>query len=841
MRSQLKRIAPFLAALVVLVTVCVAAASAAGRPQALGSLGAPASVTAGTRFQVKGTVANLPARGRARARIAFTLLPSRKAKRGRALGTKTASWRKGTARRSFSLRLRMPAGTTPRRYYLRACVRKSCRVRALTVRAASGQPGGGAPDPGTGTPGPGTPVDTGARRSLRAPLTGENFYFLMADRFENGSAANDTGGSASLSRSVHGFDPTSKGYFHGGDLVGLLSRLDYIEGLGTTAIWLTPSFKNKPVQGSGPFESAGYHGHWITDFTQIDPHFGTNAELLALVNAAHARGIKIFLDVITNYTADVVQYAQKGSGPVPPAYVSKAASPYRDEDGNAFDDRDHAGKSSFPPLSASASFPFTPTTPPGSETKVPAWLNDVTMYHNRGDTTFSGENSLYGDFFGLDDLFTERPQVVSGMVDIYKGWITNFGIDGFRLDTMKNVNDEFWRVFAPDLLAHARSLGKSEFFMFGEVFDTSRTFTSHFSTSDRVQAVNDFPFQAAARSFAADSGATDALRDFFAADDWYTDADSNVYQLPTFLGNHDMGRIGLFLRNANAGASDLEIFKRDRLAHALMYFSRGNPTVYYGDEQGFVGDGGDQQARQDMFPSQVPDYNDDDLIANDATTADSNFDRSSLLYETIAQLAAVTREHPALRNGAQQHRRSAPAAGIYAFSRFDRTSQREYVVALNNSEETKTAAVPTAAGPAARLDRIYGPGPASLVTDGSQNVSIEVPALSAVVYRSAGPIPLSPAAPSIAIDPNPSGGAPRDRVEVAANVDGNSFYDVTFQARVGAGPWTTIGTDDNSPYRVFHDVNAITPGTTVSYRAIVLDNAEHARMSGEGSVVIADP
>src|SRR3712207_9130856 len=80
-------------------------------------------------------------------------------------------------------------------------------------------------------------------------------------------------------------------------------------------------------------------------------------------------------------------------------------------------------------------------------------------------------------------------------------------------------------------------------------------------------------------------------------------SDSNAYQLPTFLGNHDMGRIGFFIRQANSGAAEDEVFARDRLAHELMYFSRGNPVIYYGDEQGFVGDGGDQDARQDMFPS----------------------------------------------------------------------------------------------------------------------------------------------------------------------------------------------------------------------------------------------
>ena len=265
--------------------------------------------------------------------------------------------------------------------------------------------------------------------------------------------------------------------------------------------------------------------------------------------------MKVYFDIITNHTADVITYEQKPGGPAPYGYVPKDSVPYRTAVGQPFDDRDHAGTGGFPALSAATSFPFVPRNPAGSENpgdlnhKVPEWLNDLTRYHNRGDTTFVGENSEYGDFFGLDDLFTEDPRVVDGMIEIYKRWITDYRIDGFRIDTMKHVDDEFWRRFAPEVLGHAHGQGKSDFMMFGEVFDTTKRFTSHFTTQDRVQSVLDFPFQAAAQGFAASSGSTDALRDFFLADDWYTDADSNVYQLPTFLGNHDMGRIGRFIRS----------------------------------------------------------------------------------------------------------------------------------------------------------------------------------------------------------------------------------------------------------------------------------------------------
>ena len=294
-------------------------------------------------------------------------------------------------------------------------------------------------------PAPGLqPTDAAlAQGSLRRDLTREQFYFVMADRFENGSTANDTGGFGG-GKLQNGFDPTDKAFFHGGDIQGIIDRLDYIQGLGTTAIWMTPSFRNKPVQGSPGNESAGYHGYWITDFTQIDPHLGSNEELKQLIDLAHARGIKVFFDIITNHTADVLDYdPEVYAGPesnetVP--YVSKEQEPYRDASGRPFDDRDFTMGDSFPEVNAQ-SFPYVTAPKPGEESvKVPGWLNDPTMYHNRGTSTFAGEDSQYGDFPGgdrqaLDDLWTERPEVVQGMIDIYRTWVEESGVDGFRIDT----------------------------------------------------------------------------------------------------------------------------------------------------------------------------------------------------------------------------------------------------------------------------------------------------------------------------------------------------------------------------------------------------------------------
>jgi alpha-amylase len=679
-----------------------------------------------------------------------------------------------------------------------------------------------------------------ALHSLRGPVTDENFYFVMGDRFANGSTANDTGGLGA-DPLVSGFDPTKKGFYQGGDLKGLRSKLAYIRGLGATSIWLTPVFKNKAVQlEDGP--SAGYHGYWITDFTQVDPHLGTNQDLADLISAAHRRGMKVFFDIITNHTADVIGYQQGARQP----YVSKDVAPYKTASGTVFDDRDYAGTNHFPVLDPSGSFPYTPVLDDAEKNlKAPAWLNDVTLYHNRGDTTFTGEDSQYGDFFGLDDLFTENPKVVTGMTDIYQTWIKNFGVDGFRVDTMKHVNDEFWQKFAPAIVDYAHHHGKPEFFVFGEVAldghdAAAKAFTSHYTTTDKVQAILDFPFQSAARGFASGSGPASDLSTFFANDDWYTDADSNAYELPTFLGNHDMGRIGFFLKTDNPGATDDELLQRDRLAHELLYFSRGNPIVYYGDEQGFAGNGGDQAARQTMFASQVPDYLADDLIGTSSTHALDNYNASHPLYQDIKALAALTKAHPALRNGTHQNRYASDGPGIYAFSRVDRHENREYVVALNDTDTAQTASIPVYAANGS-FTRLYGTGAGSAVSGPASTLSLTVAPLSTVVYESDRQIPRSHGAPHISLEPPMPSEQSRDRIHVAADVAGSSYYDVAFYAKAGPGRWHPIGTDDTAPYQVFHDVSGLATGTGLSYRAVVLDNAGHAMVSRPRAAVVPEP
>ncbi|MEU1465759.1 pullulanase-type alpha-1,6-glucosidase [Streptomyces sp. NPDC005727] len=703
---------------------------------------------------------------------------------------------------------RWPAPSTRRTPYRR----RAAAVTAAALAAALVQPVSAHAD----TP-PAPPSDAAlAAQAARHDDTREQFYFVMPDRFANGDTANDKGGLTG-SRLSTGYDPTDKGFYQGGDLKGLTKRLDYIKGLGTTSIWMAPIFKNRPVQGTGDNASAGYHGYWITDFTQVDPHFGTNKDLSTLISKAHAKGMKVFFDVITNHTADVVDYQEKSYG-----YLSKGAFPYLTKDGRPFDDSDYADGTKKFPATGAGSFPYTPKVT--SKSKVPAWLNDPTMYHNRGDSTYAGESTTYGDFSGLDDLWTERPEVVRGMEKIYQRWVEDYGIDGFRIDTVKHVDMDFWTQWATALDAYAAAHGRKNFFMFGEVYSADTSVTSPYVTQGRLDATLDFPFQDAARSYASQSGSARKLAGVFGDDYKYTTDKANAYEQVTFLGNHDMGRVGYFLKQDNPKATDAEILKKDKLANELMFLSRGNPVVYYGDEQGFTGAGGDKDARQTMFASKVADYLDDDEIGTDRTHASDAYDTGAPLYRQIAALAKLRKANPALTDGVQTERHAADGAGIYAFTRTDAKTGQEYVVALNNADEAKTATFTT--GSAGMSYRGIHGADDTRASGADRELTVTVPAGTAVVYKAAGTLAKPATEPTITLKA-PAAGA-TGTVEPSADVEGGRLNRVVFAAQVGNGKWRTLGSADHAPYKVTQAIGGDVPaGTALRYKAVVIDSAGH--------------
>lgn len=534
-----------------------------------------------------------------------------------------------------------------------------------------------------------TSEDAAAFRT-RVPAE-EVVYFVLPDRFANGDKANDLGGYAP-NRLVSGFDPTAKGFFHGGDLAGLTDKLDYLEAMGITAIWFAPIFKNKPVQGPPGDESAGYHGYWVTDFTRVDPHFGTNDEFKTFVDAAHRRGMKVYMDIITNHTADVIRFQDGDETGY--RYRSKADYPYSTcgvVAGAAINSGFLGDEDSSPENFAKLTDPtyaYKPFVPRAERNiKVPAWLNDPLYYHNRGNSSFTGEDSRFGDFSGLDDLFTEHPRVRQGMIDIYGSWIDRFRIDGFRIDTARHVDPGFWQIFVPAMKARAAANNIPNFHIFGEVYKDvpDNGYIAQYTRRDKLPAVLDFAFQAAMRDILGRDRGTVVLAEMFDGDVLYEGGEDTALGLPTFLGNHDMGRFTTLVKADRPGISQQELLDRTLLAHAMLMTLRGSPVIYYGDEQGFVGDGNDQLAREDMFPSQTAVYNDNDLVGTDATTAENNFDLSHPLFRLIAELSTLRKAHPALARGKQIVREYRQKPGLFAVSRFDPESGTEYLLAFNTS------------------------------------------------------------------------------------------------------------------------------------------------------------
>ncbi|MFC4701447.1 alpha-amylase family glycosyl hydrolase [Glaciecola siphonariae] len=612
---------------------------------------------------------------------------------------------------------------------------------------------------------------------LERDITDEIFYFVMPDRFHNGKAENDMG-DPNNAISYGGLDKTSKWAFHGGDMVGLEAKLDYLQNLGITSIWMTPILRNKAIQKDG----FGHHGYWVVDFTEIDPHFGSNDELKSLIDAAHARNIKVFFDIITNHTADVIKFKE-----------------CHNEDGK-FKEDGQKGCEFISKADMAAGKTYTPFVPEKEQgVKVPEWLNDPKYYNNQGDSTWQGESVITGDFAGLDDINTSLPEVQTKMIEIFENLISEFKPDGFRIDTVKHVDIEFWQAFGPAITEHAKSIGIPNFHIFGEVYDGNPAGLSKYTTAGKLPSVLDFGFFFNVKDSILEGKDIGRIGALFDNDDYYRDEDSGPELLLNFLGNHDAGRVGHFLQKSFTQADDATLLRRSELAHALMYFSRGVPVVYYGDEQGFTGDGGDVDARENMDPSLVDVYNDNILIGTSKTTADDNFDTDHPLYQSLAELAQIRVANRVLRSGIHQMHMANDDTGILAFSRIDPSTREEYLVMFNLSEtprNVKMSVDSSAFSTVYRLGNVNEPKVAQGV------LSAAMPRLSALVLKASEQVPTSNIAQVTIGDIYTDNERAFIPVEVATKTPhANTLLNVTYYGVDPDGSERMIASDNTSPYR----------------------------------------
>ena len=661
-----------------------------------------------------------------------------------------------------------------------------------------------------------------ATKIYRGAQSDESAYFVMTDRYANGDPTNDRGGSKAGSQE-NGFDPSDYGMFHGGDFKGLTNSLDRIKNLGFTSIWITPPIKQQTMQG----DSAAYHGYWGLDFTTVDPHLGTEYDFKEFVVKAHSIGLKVIMDIVVNHTADVIQY-ESGNG-----YSYPLANPYLDSKGKKFVPEDFAGKANFPKLDSIISFSKKPYLDDASKNiKKPDFLNDITNYHNRGNSTWSGSSILDGDFYGLDDLFTEKPEVVKGWIDVWSTWITKFGIDGFRIDTAKHVNPEFWRAFIPAILKVAKSEGKTDFPIYGEIFDSNPAATALFVREQSFPGVLDFAFQREVTAFVSSGKGAEKLVELFNADDIYTTATSSAYGLTTFLGNHDMGRIGSFIADATPSDENLALSK-SKLANAMLFLSRGGPALYYGDEKGMTGSGGDKDARQDMFPTLFEFWQSERRIGSDPIGIRSAFDVPNPLEDQITQMQAVIKANPALRSGTQQIRYGNGL--VFATTRY--LNGQEYVVIFNTGgiEQEVKLKVSTSGS---KWQSILGSSTSPKVV--ANNLTVKIGATSYVVLKAVNKFKAK-LKPTIALNSPRIDFAMENWLEISATVKGDEYNQVTFLVRESGKSWRNIGTSDHRTvkgniaaadlYRVFLEPRNYNKGTNLEIVTIVKNDTGKTAVS----------
>lgn len=486
-------------------------------------------------------------------------------------------------------------------------------------------------------------------------------YQLVTDRFNN-----------PLAQPHRNSDDNTED-FQGGTLNGVRAKLDYLQDLGVGAIWLSPVQMNCLYRPS-------YHGYGIQNFLEFDPRLASDptaalndpslveSELTDLVDAAHARGLYVIFDVVLNHVGDVFEYATNGGG-ASEAPFRENPYPVRWRDSSGHGRTDWADAAGITGASA-------------SELVWPRELQDNGFFRRQGKGIGDGA----GDFASLKELATERSEYLRNvLIRAHQYLVAKFDADGFRIDTLKFIEPEFARVFGNAMREYALSIGKKNFFTFGEVYDDEEKIASYIGrntitdSSDLigVDAALDFPLFYELPWVAKGLRPPSALAGLY-------DHRKNVQRgilsshgdagrfFVTFLDNHDQHQRLYFTDPADPHKFDDQL----TLAVGCLFALQGIPCLYYGTEQGLNGGGNVLEAVREALWGKP-----------------GAFDTGHAFYRAIRQLSEIRRQVPALRYGRQYFRPvsgngtdfgiSQYSGGVVSFSRI--LNDTEIVVAANTS------------------------------------------------------------------------------------------------------------------------------------------------------------
>ena len=497
----------------------------------------------------------------------------------------------------------------------------------------------------------------------------EVLYFMLVDRFSDGKESSRklldrsklTDARPDLpNHDKFRFDRWAQSggeRWQGGTLKGVESKLNYLQQLGITAIWLSPIFKQR-----GHIDS--YHGYAIQNFLDVDPHFGTRQDLIDLVKAAHGKGIRIILDIIFNHSGHNWDYPEgTPGGTVEPWYTSG-----RHSFGSWLGDQGQA----IPDIT-------------GDEDGVwPVELQDTDRYTRAGtgdlgagDIDDANAEHKRTDFRNLRDFRLEDHGLLSDLARCFKYWIALTDCDGFRIDTVKHVSFEEARNFCGTIKEFAANLGKKNFFLVGEMAGGDYTEDRYLDVlGQNLNAALDIgEMRLNLNALAKGLVHPDAYFSGFDPGRAVMGSHRNLGERHvSVLDDHDHV-FGQKLRFSTDASSDHQIVA----GTALQLLSLGIPCIYYGTEQAFAGpkrserkwvpDFGrnDRYLRETMFGPEHPrkagvaglpsaqDGEDQNLhgFGPFGTAGKHCFDPKHPTFLRIAAINALRKQMPVLRYGRQ--------------------------------------------------------------------------------------------------------------------------------------------------------------------------------------------
>lgn len=476
-----------------------------------------------------------------------------------------------------------------------------------------------------------------------------NVYFMLTDRFNNGDKSNDH----SYGRKFDGKDEV--GTWHGGDFKGVTEKLDYIKSLGMNAIWVTPiveqvhGFIGGGAQGSFPFY--GYHGYWALDFTKIDKNLGSEEDFQRFIEEAHKRGIRVLIDVVMNHAGYATLKDLQDLG-LEELALNTDKLP---DDWSDFKPRGLYG--TWGSVNGSINY----KTKSWNKWWGPSWVRAGLPGHD--EPGVEEENLLVGglpDFKTESKNFVKLPQffknkkdtnakdlpnatIVDYLVSWHTYYVRNFGVDGFRADTVKHVDPDAWEKLSKE--AHkalkewkannpTKKLDDLPFFMVGEYYDHGVSRDLWYDKG--FDSLINFDYQKYSTTYAQCMSAAEQTFDKYSQV-----VQEKGFNFLSYISSHDTK---LFF-------ADYEDFDFQKRAANSFLMLPGQIQVYYGDESGrrLMKDGGvlDQSVRSDM------------------NWADLDKPENKDLIEHWSKLSNFRLNHPAIAAGIHKKISNKP----YAFMR----------------------------------------------------------------------------------------------------------------------------------------------------------------------------